>query len=72
MAEMRKSDGFRYIFVLIDIYTLFLVATPLKNKSSENVKTELEKVFKRFGNPENIEADQGKFIPLLLLLKNID
>ena len=43
MAEMRKSNNYRYIFVLVDIYTLFLVATPLQNKSSSNVKAELEK-----------------------------
>ena len=65
MAEMRKSNNYRYIFVLVDIYTLFLVATPLQNKSSSNVKAELEKVFGEFGRPSNIESDQGKQIKSL-------
>ena len=59
LAEMRVSNGFRYIFVLVDIYTLFVVATALQRKSSESVKNELEKVFQKYGKPENIETDQG-------------
>ena len=70
MAEMRPSDNYRYIFVLVDMYTLFLVAAPLKNKSSLNVKAELQKVFDTYGNPENVESDQGK--KYLLSVSNSD
>ena len=56
---MKASDGYRYIFVLIDVYTLFLIATPLKNRSSEVVKAEFEAVFSKYGKPINLETDSG-------------
>ena len=58
---MKASNGFRYIFLLVDVYTLFMVATALDNKRSETIEKEISKVFAKYGKPENFETDEGIF-----------
>ncbi len=59
LTEMNISDGFRYILIIIDAYTLFLVAKPLKNKTAETITSEFKLVFEEYGAPVCLETDAG-------------
>jgi hypothetical protein len=41
----RKNQGYRYILILVDVFSRFLVAKPLKNKSADEVATALDEAF---------------------------
>ena len=56
---MKPSNGFKYILVLIDVYTLFTYAVALKQKKSSGLKEELNQFFSKFGKPETFESDKG-------------
>jgi hypothetical protein len=60
LAEMTASDSFKYIFIMIDIYTLFFWAVALVDKKSSTVKGEFSKIFKEYGPPKKLETDKGE------------
>ena len=56
-----NNKGFRYIFIIIDNYSKYLWAIPLKNKYGETVTKDFSKILsssKR--SPLKIESDRGK------------
>ena len=56
-----NNKGFRYIFVIIDNYSKYLWAIPLKNKYSQTITNEFSNIItisKR--SPLKIESDRGK------------
>ena len=62
MVDYKISNikGFRYIFIIIDNYSKYLWAIPLKNKYSQPITNEFSKILptsKR--NPLKIESDCG-------------
>ena len=62
MIDYKISDnkGYRYIFVVIDIFSKYLWATPLKNKYSQSITNEFSNITttsKR--KPLKIESDRG-------------
>ena len=72
-----NNKGFRYIFVIIDNYSKYLWAIPLKNKYSQTITNEFSNILtisKR--KPLKIESDRrtvfyNSFFQNFLKLKNI-
>ena len=59
--KISNSKRFRYIFVLIDKFSKFLWAVPLKNKNSQTLTDEFSNILspsKR--SPLKLESDRGK------------
>ena len=58
--KISNNKGYRYIFIIIDNFSKFLWAIPLKNKSSQTITNEFSNVLttsKR--KPLKIESDRG-------------
>ena len=56
-----SNKGFRYIFIIIDNYSKYLWAIPLKNKNSQTITNEYSNILttsKR--SPLKLESDRGK------------
>jgi hypothetical protein len=54
-----KNNGFRYILVVINCFSKFVWAFPLKTKSGNEVAENMEKVFQQ-QQPKNLQTDLGK------------
>ena len=75
--KMSNNKGFRYIFIIIDNFSKYLWAIPLKNKYSQTITNEFSNILttsKR--KPLKIESDRGsefynKIFQNFLKLKNI-
>ena len=61
-VNLRNNDNFKYILTVIDLYTRFAWAIPLKNKTSNSIKEAFETLFEN--NPDRIlkklYVDMGK------------
>ena len=58
--KISNNKGFRYIFIIIDNYSKYLWAIPLKNKYSQTITNDFSKILttsKR--KPLKIESDRG-------------
>lgn len=72
LAEMKPTNGYRYIFVLVEVYTLFTVTKCLINKRSNTIEKVLKSVIDKYGKPESIETDAGgEFLGLKSYLKEM-
>ena len=60
-----ENDGVRYILIVIDVFTRYLWASPLNNKSSSAVLAALKKCFKDMGTPRKVRSDLGKALSSL-------
>ena len=56
----KINDGYKYILNLIDVFTRFARAIPLKNKSGKEVSEALMKIFKNDIYPYQLQTDLGK------------
>ena len=62
MIDYKNSNNkrFSYIFVILDIYSNFLWAKPIKNKNSETITDEVSNVLsKSKRRPLKLESDRG-------------
>ena len=62
MIDYKTSNnkGYRYIFIIIDNFSKYTCAIPLKNKNSETIANEFSKILttaKR--RPKKVESDRG-------------
>ena len=58
--KISNTKGFRYIFVIIDNFSKYLWAVPLKNKNSQTITNEFSNILttsKR--KPLKLESDRG-------------
>lgn len=55
-----QNEGFCCILNVIDTFTKYLWSFKLKNKTAISVKESLEYIFKNYGTPLSIQADNGK------------
>lgn len=55
----KLNKGYKYILVVINCFSKFTWALPLKNKTSSEVKTAMEKVLEQ-QTPINLQTDMGK------------
>jgi hypothetical protein len=54
-----ENNGFKYILVVINCFSKFVWAFPLKTKSGYEVVENMENVFKQ-QQPKNLQTDMGK------------
>ncbi len=63
LLDMQKyssvNKGYKYILLVIDIFTRKALATPLKSKSTDPVVDAFEKILKDQGIPDKIITDNG-------------
>ena len=75
--KISNNKGFRYIFVIIDKYSKYLWAIPLKNKYSQTITNEFSNILtKSERKPLKLESDRGtefynSIFQNFLKLKNI-
>ena len=63
MIDYKTSNnkGFRYIFIIIDIFSKYLWAIPLKNKNSQTITNEFSNIISTSKRrPIKLESDRGK------------
>ena len=56
----KYNDGYRYIFVVIDVFSKYLWLRKLKDKKGESVANALETIFKEGRKPYKIRTDKGQ------------
>lgn len=64
MAEMRAyakvNKGFKYILVVINVFSKFVWCEPVKNKTAKEVTSAMEKILKRMKTTcRNLQSDRG-------------
>ncbi len=58
-AHAKENDGFKYILTVIDMFSRYAWALPLKTKSPKDVKPAFEELFAQGRKPLKIQTDQG-------------
>lgn len=56
---VRANDGYRYLVVIIDIFSKFMWIRPLKTKESAEVAQHLHTLFLQGDIPMRLQSDQG-------------
>ena len=56
----RENDGYRFILTVIDIFSRFAWARPLRSKSGSEVAAAFKDIFQEGRIPKRIQTDQGK------------
>ena len=64
LAEVQdiasKNQGYRYILTVIDIFSRYAWARPLKTKRGEDVAAAFDDIFRQGRIPKRIQTDQGR------------
>ena len=64
LADMQKfsefNDGFKYILVIIDCFSKYVCAIPVKNKTPQEIVRGLTVAFKEYGICAKVYSDNGK------------
>lgn len=59
MKTQYKGKTYRYIFLLLDIFSRFHWLAPLERKLSSHVLRELNKIYSVNGQPKRLQSDNG-------------
>ncbi len=60
LINVPSERGYKYILTVIDLYTRYSQAEPLKNKTGLSVKKAFEKIFKESNRrPKQLWIDKG-------------
>lgn len=54
-----NSQTFKYVLVLLDVFSRFLFLRPLQSKCSAEIASHLLKIFSDAGPPRRLQSDQG-------------
>lgn len=62
MQSFKKNNrGYRYILIVIDVFSKRAYAEPLKDKTAKSTTESMEKIFKQVGERiKNLQTDDGK------------
>ena len=61
IAQLPSCHGYEFVLVVVDYFSKWVEAFPLRNKSASTIaKVLLENVIFRFGTPEYLHSDNGK------------
>ena len=55
-----KNQGYRYILTVIDVFSRYAWARPLKSKRGEDVAAAFKSIFDEGRIPRRVQSDQGK------------
>ena len=59
-AGVMSDRGHKYVLTIIDAFSKFALAIPIKNKTAETIASKLYKhVFSKFGYPNKLHSDNG-------------
>ncbi|UYV78552.1 hypothetical protein LAZ67_16001983 [Cordylochernes scorpioides] len=58
LAFMQKDEGFKYILTIIDAFTKYAWAIPIRNKTGDEITNAFREIFKE-RNPERMQRDKG-------------
>lgn len=67
----KENKNFKYILTVIDVFSRYAWALPLKNKSAKAVTSALKKIIDKVGLPKFLHTDQGKEFENSILRKTI-
>lgn len=56
----KENKGYRYILVIIDVFSKYVWAEPVKSKSSTDIVKATTKILAEKRIPKNLQTDQGK------------
>lgn len=56
----KENNGFRFLLTVIDTFSKYAWALPIRNKSSIEVEKAMETILKEGRIPKNIQSDDGK------------
>jgi len=59
LSFAEHNDGYSYILTMIDVFSRYVWAIPLKDKEGGTIHKELVKIFDDFGPPNILQADNG-------------
>lgn len=59
LKELKGNKGYKYILVIIDIFTKFIYLYPLKKKEGIDVASILSRVFLSGDIPDTLQSDNG-------------
>jgi len=57
--ESKHNEGYKYILTVIDIFSRYAWAEPLKTKSPQHVMVALRNIFAQGRKPMKVQSDQG-------------
>jgi len=57
-ASSAVNDGFRYMFLAVDIFSKFIQCVPVKDKSPKESIRAFNEILEKIGVPENIMSDR--------------
>ena len=55
----RENKGFKYLLTVIDVFSKFAWAVPVKSKSGEDITTAMKSILIQGRIPKNLHVDQG-------------
>ncbi|XP_044740086.1 uncharacterized protein LOC123301413 [Chrysoperla carnea] len=61
-SYVKENNEYKYLLTVIDSFSKYAWATPIKNKSSEAVCNAMIKIFQHGRIPKNLQTDDGKEI----------
>ena len=56
----RENKGYRYLLIIIDVFSKFPWAVPVKSKSGIDVTTAMKNVLIQGRVPKNLQTERGK------------
>src|SRR6266566_1742632 len=56
----RENRGYRYILMVIDAYSKYLWAAPVKRKGGKDVTEAMEQILSEGRVPQNLQTDHGR------------
>ncbi|CAG8694317.1 10055_t:CDS:2, partial [Gigaspora rosea] len=62
LSHAEHNDGYSYVLTLIDIFSCYVWAIPLKDKEENTIHGELVNIFKNFGPPTKLQAHLTKMM----------
>ncbi|KAF0543998.1 SCAN domain-containing protein 3-like [Gigaspora margarita] len=67
LSYAKHNDRYSYVLTLIDVFSWYVWAIPLKDKEGSTIHSELVNIFKNFGSPAKLPADnRSEFITSIL------